>query len=173
MGAEKQRRSSLTLEAKMEKVNISTWVEWTSQNRVQPELVAFITWRPILLPKLLEAGLPEDLEFSTLRESLGNDFAVEFVWFLKVFRNLTDPKLALKNPEKVKIPTDLAELYALSNILASLVSQETMPNFVALIGRMPPEFGVLAMRLARVNDASITDTPSFRKWIEGNSDVLL
>jgi hypothetical protein len=175
-------------------VDNDEWIQWASGEGLNPELISFIKWRPGLLydfkpqadivnspsprtaehiDKILKIGLPKDLEFAAFAGAAGGGFAGEFIAFLKTFRNLPNPKLALENPEKAKIPTDPMILYALSGAISTLVEKKTMPNFVTLINRFPAEFGVLAMQLAKLRNTKISDTRAFIKWVQKNSDVLL
>lgn len=175
-------------------VDLEEWIQWASYNGLNPELISFFKWRPGLLhnfkpqadiinspsprtaehtDKILKIGLPKDLEFAAFAGAAGGGFSGEFIAYLRTYRNLPDPKLALENPEKGKIPTDPMILYALSGAVSSLVEKKNIRNFVTLINRFPAEFGVLAMQLAKLRNVKIVDTRAFIEWVQKNSDVLL
>jgi hypothetical protein len=103
---------------------------------------------------------------------LGEGAAVEFTAFLDISDKLPDLDAALKNPDKAKIPKELNVLYAMCAGLAAKVQPKNFEQFLTLVGRMPKEFEVFAVKLAYRANAKIASSPAFTKWATKHRDVL-
>ena len=85
--------------------DLEDWCKWALENNMPPELVAFIRFRPNLLfdftptkdlvnsscprtvanvGKLINMGIPKELEYELFTGAAGEKFASEFVGFLKI-----------------------------------------------------------------------------------------
>lgn len=175
-------------------VSADDWCEWALRNDMPPELIAFIRYRPQMLEdfkatadivnspcprtvanvgKILKMGkVPEDLEYEVIAGAAGEGLAGEFIHYLRTFRSLPDPDLALNAPESVKIPEDPGTMYAFSGAVSHRVNKKTMGNFIKLCGRFAPEFSVLTVRSATIRDETLKDTRAFIEWIAEHNEVL-
>ena len=141
--------------------DLDSWCAWAYGAGVPGELIAFLRFRPELLHKfeptleivnspcprtwanvgkLLGAGLPEGLEYACVRGAVGEAAAVEFVSFLKVWRELPNPDAVLLDPGAARIPAEPSALYAICVALAKRAS--------------PTNFGRIAKYATRMNDAA-------------------
>jgi hypothetical protein len=176
-------------------LNLPDWVTWAQGNGVDPLVIAFLKFRPELLttfdgakwdgisnfasPRTWEkasaiVGVSSEntVKQALLDGFLGQGAAAEFIAFLSIYDKLPDLDAILKNPEKGKVPTDPATLYAICAGLSKKVKAATFPNFITYLGRMPKEFCVFAMKTAISADQSLARTPAFSKWATSNRDIF-
>lgn len=87
--------------------HLEDWVQWAVSHSMPAELIAFIRFRPQLLfdfapsvditnspcprtvhnvGRLMQLGLPAELEFEAYSGSAGEGFAVELLGFLQIYR---------------------------------------------------------------------------------------
>ena len=173
-------------------VSVDSWCQWAMGAGINPELVAFIRFRPDLLQsfdsdrvinatprtwamadKLIKAKLDQTTEMHALTGTIGEGPAAELIAFLKIWRTLPSPDAVLMNPGTADVPTQPATLFALTGALARKVTEATMGNFVQYLGRIPPEYGVAAMKDAVARKPELTSTHGFIGWSSANSDVYL
>lgn len=175
--------------------DLDDWCEWALANGMPTELVAFVRFRPNFLvdwtpsndivngccPRTIaKAGelmigniIPPGHEFEVFSGCAGDAFAAEFTGFLKVYRGLPNPDVVLMNPDKFKVPTDPATLYALAGALASRANEENASRFFKASSRMPGEFGVLTVRDALRRDPDLANVRAFIDWTVSNQSVML
>jgi len=113
------------------------------------------------------------VELGLLKGTVGPGAAVEFAGFLRMFRELPDPDAVIRKPASAAIPEEPATLYALCEALARKAGKDTAENIVEYALRLPSEFGVLLVKDAVKQHREVVDTPSFARWAEANSAVLL
>jgi hypothetical protein len=174
--------------------DLEDWVSWALRNGLPTELIAFIRFRPGLLhnftpsaditnspcprtvanvARLMDLGLPRDLEYEAYSGAAGEGFAAELMGFLQIFRRLPNPDTVLLNPDSAEVPTDPATLYALTGALARKASENTMDRLTRYAYRLPAEFSVLLIRDSVRNDAQVVNTRAFIEWSSKNADVLI
>ncbi|OYV73352.1 MAG: hypothetical protein B7Z74_04055 [Deltaproteobacteria bacterium 21-66-5] len=99
--------------------SIATMRSWDALQRTLPDLLANET---LLLPTA--AGL------------VGDGYAEDFYGFLKIIKNVPDPKKVLQDPNKAPIPDDPALMYSLMSALARIVTKATRQNFFIYLTRV-------------------------------------
>jgi hypothetical protein len=177
------------------KLHLEDWIDWALKNGIDLRVIAFLRFRPDLLttfdgtkwdgvsnfasPRTWEkasaiVGCSQDdaVRQALLVGVLGEGAAVEFTAFLDISDKLPDLDAALKNPDKAKIPKELNVLYAMCAGLAAKVQPKNFEQFLTLVGRMPKEFEVFAVKLAYRANAKIASSPAFTKWATKHRDVL-
>jgi len=165
--------------------HLEDWVHWAVSHGMPSELIAFIRFRPHLLfdfapsvditnsscprtvhnvGRLMQLGLPADLEFEAFAGSAGEGFAAELMGFLQIFRSLPDPKLILLDPKGATVPTDPATLYAVCGALARLAKPDNMDPLVTYANRLPDEFSVLMITDCQRQNPAIINTRAYATW---------
>ena len=172
--------------------DLDSWCRWAIAKGKPAEVVAFLRFRPELLhdfdpdrlinatPRgwgervcaLVSAGLEKTTELLALAGSVGEGPAAEFTAFLRVWRTLPSPDGLLLSPDSGDMPSDPATLFALMGALSRKVTEQSMANFVRILGRAPVEYGVAAMRDAVTRDPLLQNTSGFVSWSAANSDVV-
>lgn len=176
-------------------VNSDDWISWAHSNKLPVEVISFIRFKPTMLhdfnptkeianypcPRTIEkvgmwlaSGLPKGMEAEVIEGTAGKAFAIEFTAFLRLFRDLPDPKEILKNPDKAKVYKELDKQYAICGALAHIVTVETFENMIAYINRISPEFAVMTMRdVMQRNPKDFSSHPAYMKWAINNKEFLL
>lgn len=174
--------------------DMEDWVAWALQADVPTELIAFIRFRPNLLfdfeptnemknspcprtvanvGKLMQVGIPSEIEYEVYSGSAGEGFAAELMAFLRIFRDLPNPDAVLMAPKKAKVPEDPATLYAICGALARKCGNNTIDNLITYANRLPAEFSVLLIRDSVQLVPEVVNNRSFIEWASSHSDVLI
>jgi len=175
--------------------DLNDWCVWALSAGIQPEVIAFLRFRPALLhsfdpakndekafpsPRtwhfasdLMAAGLDKDIELETLSGSVGQGAATEFCAFLSIFRTLPNPDAVLMRPDTADVPTDPATLYALTGALARKSSATTIDRICTYANRLPAEFSVLLVRDAINTDPRVQNSKGYIDWTVKHQDVLV
>ncbi|MFA5583019.1 MAG: hypothetical protein WDA09_02300, partial [Bacteriovoracaceae bacterium] len=175
-------------------VDQKDWERWAVQNKIMPEVVAFIRFRPELLhsfdpkkhnekafptprswefvSKILGTKPSKKIEFELLKGTVGEGAAIELLAFLKLFRQIPSPDAIIMNPTAANVPTDPATLYAICGALSRKATAKNFENLTKYFSRLPAEFSVLAVRDCIALDAKLTETEAFTKWSAKHSDML-
>jgi hypothetical protein len=169
-------------------------VAWMQANDKPPEVVQFLRFRPNMMhnwaprreivnsscPRsinnvcnLLSYGVPQAMEYEMIAGAAGEEFAAEFLGFLRIYRDLPDPALVLASPDTADVPNDPATLYALVGALAHIVTDKTFDNLVAYSERIPAEFSVLMVKDAVTRDDTLVQTKGFVTWATKHTDVVI
>lgn len=174
-------------------VDMEDWSKWAVQNGVQTEVMAFLRYRPELLhkfdPKRNDKAFPtprsweftsqmiaaagNDLEYDLISGVVGEGAATELIGFLRIFRDLPDPDLVLKAPDKADIPSDPAILYAICGAIAHRADEKNIAAVVKYANRLPTEFSVLLLRDVLNRDESLAQTREFVEWVAAHGDVFM
>ena len=105
---------------------------------------------------------------------VGDAAAGEFEAFVRIYdtvRGLIDEVLA--SPGTAKVPTDPAELYAVSSAIARVADRKTFPNVLKYAQRLPKEFEIVTAVDAVKRDPGLAKTSAFGKWAVSNQDVVI
>lgn len=175
-------------------VDTEDWCKWALNNNIKTEIIAFMRFRPELLhqfdpqkndksfptprswefvSQILDTNPSNEIEFELIKGTVGEGVAVEFLSFLKIFRQLPNPDVILMNPEKATVPSDPATLYAICGALTNRVSENNMERLVIYANRLPDEFSVLLIRDSVHKCSDITNTRAFIEWASKHIDVLI
>ena len=174
--------------------DVEAWTQWALANNLPTEIIAFIRFRPAMLHdfkpspdlnntpsprtvhnvgKLMQIGLPPELEYSVFSGAAGEGFAAEFMGFLKICRKLPNPDAILMNPDKANVPDDPATMYALCGALSRKASDSNIERLVTYVNRLPAEFSVLTMRDVFVQKPELQSTRAAITWFTAHQDVML
>lgn len=170
--------------------HLDDWTGYAMENNFHPMVVSFIRFRPNLLhdfdanrpknatPRGWEAvstmlpHLKPEIEFASIKGTVGDGPAAEFTGFCKIYRGLPNPDAVLLDPDGSAVPSDPATLYALTGALAARVTASNFDRMVTYVSRMPPEFSVLAVKMSVKRDPKLAITPAFNRWAITHKNVL-
>lgn len=181
----------LTLES-----NSQDWIQWAAgEGGIDERVYSFIGFRPMQLdnfqptsditnspsPRTVEnvslllqtPGLPDDALYESISGAAGEGFAGEFMGFLEWYKNVPDPDMALKTPDRVDIPSDPGARQAFIAAVASKVQKDTMDNYINLLKRLPADEQVVGVLLATSREETLKKTRAYIGWLRDNSDVIL
>ena len=178
------------------KPDINEWMTWATRNGIAPEVIFFLRFRPELLhlfdpdeskdscpafpcPRTWEfvsnimngeARLPIDIELPLIRGTVGEAASVEFVAFMRVWRNIPNPMRVFEDPDGAEIPTDQSALLALCGALYRKVNKKRMPAMVRYANRLRREVGTFLIDSACNRDPELKETGSFVKWVVASTN---
>lgn len=163
--------------------SLDDWCDWAHMNKVNPEIISFIRWRPELLnkfdpqmdinptPRAWAEGVNTSLgvvapnqELPVFTGDVGEGPAAELCAFLKIYRNLPNIEDILEKPLKTKIPDGPAVMYALCGALGAKITPATFDASMQYVRRLPGEFVVLFIRDVLKRTPEIKNSEAFRDW---------
>ncbi len=171
--------------------NIDDWTEWALDNDVDPVLIQFLRFRPGLLsdfdpnrfanptPRAWErvnfipSGLDQALFFDNVAGEVGEGAAAEYTGFRRIYMALPDVDSILLDPAGAEVPADPATLYALTGALARKATKDNFDRVSKYLGRMSPEFNVMATKDAIKLQPTIKHSRAFIEWASRNAEVLM
>jgi hypothetical protein len=175
-------------------VDFDDWQDHALSAGFAPEVIAYLRFRPDALhdfdpadpgyafasPRSWEMvsdyvkiGLPREIEHAMIAGTVGAGRGAEFVGFLRIWRDLTDPAMILMAPDVAPVPTDPATLYATCGSLARMASPDNMERVTTYADRLPAEFGVLMIQDAAKLTPGVQQTRAFIGWAAKNRDILI
>jgi hypothetical protein len=105
--------------------------------------------------------------------SVGYGAGIEFVSFIKVYKNLPDVDAILRG-DSIDVPDEPSALYALcSAIVEKFSTQEEAKNLFAYSKNLPVEFCVMLIKDLIIKDESIAEVDGFDEWIEKYGEYIL
>lgn len=172
-------------------VDSADWSNWAISNKIWPEVIAFIRFRPELLnqfdkdafafptprsweflSKILDSAPDPSIEHEMFAGTVGDGAATEFSAFLRMFRELPSIDAILMSPTTERVPEDPGAQYAVASALARCASDLNFDRICLYLDRMPTEFRVLTVRDAMLREPAIKHTAGFTKWAVQNHHVL-
>jgi len=159
-----------------------------------PEVTGFINDRPEWLQKfdpsadacpsprswervntILSLGLGGMAERGALIGQIGEAAVIDFIGYLRIYRDLPKAENIFEYPETAEIPSQPDILYALCSNLAHKVRKETASALITYVRRLPSkEFAAFCVRDVLSRDPSMKNERSIGNWVvtEGR-DLLL
>lgn len=178
--------------------NIEDWCQWAFTADIPAELISFLRFRTELLcaftpsadltncplprtwahvAQLLAMPLPPLVMHAAIAGAVGEGAATEFAAFRRLFQELPAIDDILAHPEKQKIPTQPATLYAVVTALGMRTTLETFPNIARYSKRLTDEghgeFAALLLRDAVRREAGVMQTAAFVKIASGDLGTLI
>jgi hypothetical protein len=169
-------------------VSHDDWQDWAVQAGIAGEVRSFLRYRPALLfafdPTANQRSFPTprswqfvsqvlpptppELLHAVVSGCVGEGPAAEFVGFCQLYRELPDLDQVLASPAATPVPKEPAVLYALVGALVERCragDPKLLGAFVQYVGRLPDDFGVLAMRDALVVAPKLLTLAPAQAWL--------
>jgi MoxR-like ATPase len=178
-------------------VDADDWQKWALTAGIAPEVRAFLRYRPALLfsfdPKQASARafasprswqfvsqifatLPDEVRLPTVQGTVGEGPAAEFLAFVRIYRDLPDPRAIVAAPDTSPVPGEPSVLYALCGALAETArtaAANTLDAIAKYLTRLPAEFAVVAMRDALAVQPAILTQPSAKTFLAKHRATIL
>ncbi len=173
-------------------VNLDDWCQWAIAADVQPEVIAFIRFRPDLLQafdptaemvntptprtwasasRLLRMGFAPEVEAAVLAGAVGAGAATEFRAYLGMYRALPNIDAVFLNPRTAPIPDDPAALYAVTTAIAHKCDKKTFDQVLVYATRLHEngsgEFAALLIRDSQQRCPEMSDSQAFQRFGAG------
>lgn len=171
--------------------HLDDWCEWALDTGLDVTTVSFLRFRSGLLsdfeadrfsnptPRSWEAvarantALAPHLYHAKVMGLVGEGAAAEYIGFKRIADQLPRVDEILINPTGTMVPTEPAALYAVSGALAVQSTPDNFDRVMLYVDRMPPEFGLLAVKTALTASPKVVHTKSFSAWAIRNSGLLI
>lgn len=184
-------------------VDIEDWRAWAIENGIHESITSFIAFKDGYLHQFDASSgervfpCPRTWAMAShamsrmptrdktalqpvLAGCVGKGAAAEFLAFCETYLRLPDIQKILRNPEREPIPEkEPSLLYAFCGALVTALRQkpDVCNAFAAVVNRLPPEFGVLAMRdgTRALGDKwqTLTTCPAGRAFLREHTDLFL
>lgn len=172
-------------------VDLEDWCNWAVTNGIDPLVIAFLRFRPVLLhnfskdehafptPRswqfvsdVLNQGSSQEIELALIAGTVGHAAAVEFMAFVKLVRTLPSIDAILLNPTTEAVPQEVGTLYAVASALSTRATANNFGAICKYLERCRPEYAVYCVKDAILRDESIRSTPEFTKWSIAHAMML-
>lgn len=173
--------------------NLDDALAYMTAKGVRPEVTGFLRFIPKQLSNfdkdakacpsprswekvsnILSWKLDPIAESEAISGQVGVGPSAEFSAFLRVFRELPDPELPLKDPENAPLPESPSVLYAVCSGLSYRVTKSNAGNFMKYLKRLPQqEFAAFAIKDALARLPDLKKDPAFRDWVLGGGAELV
>lgn len=172
-------------------VSLDDWSTWALDNRISPELIAFLRFRPQLLSDFrptreirnspsprgwasVASWISDDVkDIEVFSGAVGEGAATEFFGFLDMYSTLPSLDQLLLDPQGSPVPENPGALFAVAAGLARKATSANLNRITQYTSRMPKEFDVVCIRDSFRLDKTIAHSPAFVDWSVRNSEVLL
>ena len=160
------------------------------QHNWEPAVVAFLRFRPgdlhnyeptrrvspnprawEFVSQIVAQNPPESVLFPLISGAVGEGAAIEFVGFLKMFKELPSIDAIMLDPDRAQLVTTPQTMYAVASALARRATDRTFGQIVKYLNRLPVEFNVLCVKDAVIRCTAIQSTREFTNWSIAHSDV--
>ena len=179
--------------------NLDDWCAWALTHNIQPQIIAFLRFRPELLnkfsptadltnspiprawahaSKLMHLNLEAEVQKQAIRGAVGEGAAVEFFGFLQVYGELPDLDEIIAKPNGWGfVPKKPATLYAVVTGLATKAKAATLGPIIEYAERLADkghgEFAALLLRDIIRRDASMMSLSPFVSVLRGPLGKLI
>jgi hypothetical protein len=172
--------------------DLGDWREWAIVRNINPLVMSFLATRPELL-----AGAPGDSpSYPTPRSwemlsdvievfgghrnctdlvpgVVGEGAAIEFAAHANKALQEADLRAILADPGAAPLPTSLDGLYMLTSWLVHSVAQPgVVPAAAILLGRVPPEFGVVLARDMLKAAPVFVREPGYKAFLQAHGNLI-
>ena len=132
--------------------------------------------------EIFQSGINGSLRPRLFAGAIGTEFAVRLEGFLKFYKEIPDPDMVIKFPEKADIPgvrsngeiENPGPLHALCGALSSRASEATIENIMIYAERLPEEFNIaLTLDSIRKDPNALAKGKYWIDWNAKHQDILI
>lgn len=123
-------------------------------------------WERVSELEYAASELGSDITLDEISGSVGKAPAIKYHAFKQMVGRLATIEEVLANPDKVKIPEKIDELYALSMVVALKCKDEHLPAVHTFAKRIQPDMQVFILRTLMLRkNFTLVGTETYKKWI--------
>jgi hypothetical protein len=174
-------------------VDVDDWVRWAIGADMPAELTSFVRFKPNVLeggpaskdientscPRTLahvgiqqNNGLPEELYPEVFAGAAGPAFAIEYMTFMKMVKQLPSLDSIIADPDKAKVVKEPSINYAIIGGLARKMDDQTIAPIVRYLDRLQPEFNVACMTDGASRNPSVCKNKAYIAWASKHNHIL-
>ena len=175
-------------------VDLEDWNLWAMANGVSDITRGFLHFKPALLhsfdattnprafptPRswafvddVIQSNLSADTELDLIKGTVGEGAASEYLAFSRIARELPTVDEILMNPDTAPVSDNPSTMFAVSTMLDSKATPNTLGRLMTYMARLPIEFQVLFMRSACRANRDLLKTREAIKWLSSNQSVMI
>jgi len=175
-------------------IDYEEWIQWAIQKALPIELIAFIRFRPSLLSnfkasaemvnsacprtvyhiaQIIQSGLPENFWHEIFVGAAGEEFTLEFMGFLDIFKTLPDVQQIPLHPDIVDVPKNTGTLYALCGVIFKMINKLNVDNCFKYLLRLPIEYQTVIISDIKTGKPGLMETRAFTEWSIKNTDLFI
>ena len=170
------------------RADVAEWCSWAATQKLAPEVIFFVQMRPDLLhsfdPKSSELAFPcprtwevvarivqsqnsmnVEIERSIFSGTVGEAAAIEFMAFLRIWRDLPHPQTILMDPAGAPIPENASALIATCGSLYRLVDDTNFDAIMTYAKRLREEVGEFLISSCIKQNPELQYTTCFVNYI--------
>lgn len=177
------------------KMNPKHWLEWASTAGIDYRVQAYINYKPDNLMlfdpnhndktfasprtwQFLSNIIKPETEIShellpLLAGCVGEGSARQFYGFVKVFDDLPQLDVLIKNPLTAQLPNEPSALYAVAGFIAHKINDKNIDSLVQYVERLPVEFQVISLSGAIKNNPALISNTQVKQWVSRNAQRML
>lgn len=173
------------------------WIKWATKAGIANEVISFIDWLPQSLNMFSpekqgeEPTYPCERTWEMVSKVISNDFdpqaplaleklagiigegkALEFINFLKIYKDLLTIPDILAAPSTVPMPCEAGTLYALTGVIGQAATKSNATGLIEFVSRMPKEYQVICLRCIVAKDPSLMRERALVNWTARNNIEL-
>ena len=169
------------------------WLTYAAKKGISESIRGYMRWRPSSLTtpvitagvkgfgsprswfacdKVIEKGLPPNIEMGMIKGLVGEGDAVDFIGFTRERASLPNIDMILMTPDKVHVPEKTSTQYAVVTVLETHVTENNLDRMMKYVGRMPKEMEVVFMTSAIRKDETLASNKTFIDWAAANRGIL-
>jgi len=177
-------------------VDVNDWCRWAYKSgRVAEEVIAFIRFKPEHLDKFeptrdwKNSPCPRTVEHASdlfrlgitdkdvLAGACGEAWALDFLSFLRVYKDLPSIDGILLEPTQAIVPSTIGARWAVSSGLVKRASKENLSRICTYLKRLSTsagsrDFEVMTMKDIIKSKPEATQCSAFNQWASDNDDVM-
>jgi hypothetical protein len=171
--------------------SLRAWKKWASAAKIDPYLIAFLSFRSELLhrmpegdencspsPRMWEKAArflkhPPRVRQMLIASCVGSATAAELEGFLEVQHELPTLEEVERDPGTAKVPDSPPGKYAVSAMLCRAVERKTFAAILQYAKRLGREFETLIATDCARRHPDLSKTGAFVAWANANQDVTL
>ena len=178
--------------------DLDDWCQWAFGNDIPVELIAFLRFRPELLckfeasadltnspvprtwaavGKMMKMDLPRAVQQAAFAGAVGAGASLEFLSFLRLYRDLPSIDGILIDPNSAIVPTEPAAMYAVVTALAAKANQANFDRIAEYATRVVDagraEFAALLFRDSVARHPEVQHTKGFVQLVSSELGQLM
>lgn len=177
-------------------LDYNAWLDWASQNALDPRIMAYIRSNPKMLSsfdpdaeggqrtyacprtwhfasKLLEhMEITDPVARPLLSGALSEGPAREFITWLRIYKDLPEKDTIINSPATALIPNSTGGIYAISGSISKWADSSNITPIMKYLARLPMEYQVMCLTDMSHRTPALLHSPPVANWIAVNNSDL-
>jgi hypothetical protein len=178
--------------------DLESWCEWAIDFGIEPEVIAFVRWRPWVLQggengfeptsdmtnspvgrtvkhldDLVKLNLDADLKMGAFSGAVGDGAATEYIGFERILKNLPDVDKILRDPTNADAPANNDVQYALVGVFHRRMTKTNLDNIYKYVTlHFKREMQAIFHFDVEKYNSSLVKTKGYVDWSVANGEAM-